>query len=529
MYKVVLLDDQSRITRGLKEIIGWERLGCQVVGEANNGLQGLELIDKTSPDIVITDIRMPKMDGLQMIKVLKQRKQNVEFIILSGYSEFEYAKKGMELGVNFYILKPVDENVFEECLQNVCNKIAEQKQRKDEFLEYKRKSSDRQEEFSCLALREIVDGSTDNAEEIQDLLYYSNIKLDGNSFNCILIEFDDISRACVKKYLKDIKSIIARGLAGFFDFEAFKYSDYQAGVLIAHKEKIDFDLLCVLLEQIQKELIAFTGTNIFIGIGSAAASISGIARSFEQARDALNYKIINEKNTLFLFDKLKNLTDNTFSISKEILGELEKSIYSSDLPGSKIAVEKYFNVLLAEKKLRTRDIQLQCLFVIIAIASKMRSIQFDLNEFVGRDILSLNRISRFKTAEEIKNWLINVISIIIEMGKIPKSVQKDTFDEIKEYIQTHYFEGLSLNTIAEHFYFNPYYLSQLFKKKTGESYLTYVTKIRMKKAKELLMTTDLKIYEICNQIGYESTRYFNKTFEKLVGCRPTEYRTTRLI
>ncbi|WP_304942156.1 response regulator transcription factor [Vallitalea guaymasensis] len=512
MYKVVLLDDENRIIRGLKVIIDWEKYDCEIIGEASNGIDGIELIKRTQPDIVITDIRMPKMDGLQMVQSLKEKDYSPEVIILSGYSEFEYAKKGMELGINCYILKPVEVEEMEACLTKLCKKLMKKKIKNREMIEFK-----------TLALRDVIDGSTDNRDEIIDLLNISNTKLNETNIVCAIIEINPIYASYINKSMNTLINMVKTYIEGHFQCEVIKYSDLQIAIIVHSSNKIDIENVHTIFNELHNNIEQEHEIRSCIGVGKIVECLSKISLSFEQARYAINYKVINGNNSVIEFEQLCN-TKKDIKIPKKIFSDLEKYINNLDIEGCKNTINNFFDMLVMNKRLRPMDIQLQCLLLIISTVKSMKSIQFELNEFIGRDVLSIEEISRFKSIEEIKNWLTNVISSIIELKYKSQNIKPSTIDEIKTYINQHYTENLSLNSIAEHFFFNPYYLSQLFKKKTGESYLNYVTKLRIQKAQQLLNTTNMKIYEICHAIGYENTKYFNKVFQKHIGLKPSEYR-----
>lgn len=155
----------------------------------------------------------------------------------------------------------------------------------------------------------------------------------------------------------------------------------------------------------------------------------------------------------------------------------------------------------------------------------MPFMQFQLNEYLGRNILSLESISKFQTIEQLKNWIINTLKSMNElMLKETMPEKKDVIEEAKEYMNRNFTREISLNDISERFFINPYYFSQLFKKKTGETYQSYLTSLRISRAKKLLEETDLKIYEVCSMVGYSDTNHFNKVFERIAGIKPSEYK-----
>lgn len=368
MYTILIADDEMGITEGLKIIIKRVVSDCEIVGVAFNGVEGYNIAMELKPDIIITDIVMPQVNGLDMIKNLKEAGCNSRFIILSGYSEFEYAKKGIEQGVKFFITKPVEEEEIQECLVKVFKEIANERVK---------------------------------TEEIESL------------------------RKAYENYMKS----------------------------------------------------------------------------------------------------MNNDSTDQFVISEDEISRLENFADIMDSDGCITIIEEIFDRLNLEKNMSFSDLKLKSFSILLYVLKKVPSAQGRLNEYIGKNILSTELISSFKTSAQLKSWLIDSIMKIIEQkssSNIP--VKTDTITEIKKFVTDNFNRDVSLSELASRFFMNPSYLSQLFKEKTGDTYLNYVMKIRINKAKELLKNSDLKIYEICDTIGYSDTNYFSKLFEKLVGCRPSCYR-----
>ncbi|MBB6694843.1 helix-turn-helix domain-containing protein [Cohnella xylanilytica] len=171
------------------------------------------------------------------------------------------------------------------------------------------------------------------------------------------------------------------------------------------------------------------------------------------------------------------------------------------------------------------ELQLQCLTILLSSARTLSFEQLQQNDFLGRHILTLEGISRFRTLDSLENWMIQVMRGILAFKRehrIPK--KKNLIAEVKEYVSKHYQESITLADLAARFYLSPIYLSQLFKQRTGDTYLNYVVQVRIDRAKELLENTDLKVYEICQKVGYSDTQHFARLFERLTGSKPSEYR-----
>jgi len=217
-----------------------------------------------------------------------------------------------------------------------------------------------------------------------------------------------------------------------------------------------------------------------------------------------------------------------FPVKEEEILQLENYMKSGDTAGCRQMIHQLFRRLRTTEGLTVHTLQLQSMNIILSGIRTMPLMQFQLNEYLGKNILSLEGISRFQTLDQLENWVVNTVAGILELKKKEEGVRnKDVIVQIKEYIQEHFASEISLNELAQRFFLNPYYLSQLFKKKTGMTYQNYVTFIRMEKAKQFLWE-ERKVYEAGQMAGYSDTAYFSRLFERTVGCKPSEYRRLRL-
>lgn len=518
--RLVLVDDEKGIVDGLKIMISRYIPECEIVGVAYNGLEGFKLIQKLQPDIVITDIRMPHTDGLDMIKMLKEKGTQTKFILLSGYADFEYARRGIQLGVQFYINKPVEEEELRDCVYQVIETVRTDKAKRQEVDELKQEVYSRIQEG---ALRDILDIGSDNTIA-EELLRMARIPTEGTQFACILLEFYGNVDALKENGLQPVFYQIDRVLGRYRGVYRFRYSGAQFALVVTHGGSIGYADLVRSVQRLKEEVYRQLGLSMTVGIGTVQKRATGISQSFEEARYALSYKVVKGQNTVIPYPEIMNLTGRSQPVPEGMIAKLEAGIDNMDEMECAGIIREIFRGMEAEPSMSPGDLQLQCLNILLSTVRKMSFQQLQQNDFLGRHILSLEGISRFRTLVSLEEWMVQVIRRIIvfkQEHNIPK--KKDIIAEVKEYVSAHYHEPITLADLAARFFISPYYLSQYFKQKTGETYVNFLTQIRIGRAKELLEKTDLKVYEVCQRVGYSDSQHFTRLFEKLTGSKPSEY------
>ncbi|KRE64741.1 response regulator [Paenibacillus sp. Soil750] len=506
--RLVIIDDEKGIVDGLKTIVRSYLPQCEVVGTAHNGIEGCKLVQELQPDIVITDIRMPQSDGLEMIRNLTSSGCKSKFIILSGYAEFEYARKGIELGVKFYITKPVEEDELEECVTKVIAEINMEHVQARQGNEW--------------VLKDILMTGYNSSTHESKILNVLPMPISGHQCVCALLEF-----ACEPGKLQEERILgkLMEDLGHDNQVQAFRYEGSQFAVIILNEKLIDEAKLLRDVKSLQEWFNQIWGILVTVGIGRPYPAPDGLSTSFEEAQQALRYKLIKGTNAVVPYMEIEQISDTGKVVSEEDMAMLEKCIEDMDAEGSSVIIQRIFRTIEAENRMNLAELQHQILLILLSSMKRMTFMQLQMNDFLGKFMLSQDAISRFKTLDELKLWLIQATERIIEHKLIRSTPKKkDVISDIKEYVAVHYNSNITLADLSARFFINPYYLSQLFKEKTGDTYLSYVMGIRIKKAKALLEETDLKIYEICQMVGYADTTHFSKLFERMNGCTPTEYR-----
>ncbi|MGG1517167.1 helix-turn-helix domain-containing protein [Paenibacillus oryzisoli] len=506
--RLVIVDDEKGIIDGLKTIVSRYLPQCKVVGTAHNGNEGWQLVQELQPDIVITDIRMPQSDGLDMIRRLIESGSRAKFIILSGYAEFEYARKGIQLGVKFYINKPVEEEELQDCVSKVIAEINSEQAQARHWHEF--------------VLKDILLSGYDAHSHESHLPHMFHLPVSRYQCACLLVEF-----GCEPSQLQDeyVLRQIGEELQAYDLIQAFRYEGSQFAVLVLSESTIKEEQLVSDVKRLQERFQRVLGIPVSAGIGRGHAAPEGLSTSFDEAVQSLRYMVMKGGNAVALFQETEPSSTGSALVSEVDLAQLETSMEAMDSEGSAEVIERIFRAIEQESSLHPADLHHHILMIFLSSLRRMSYTQLQMNDLLGSYMLSKGELVRFKTLEELKRWVVQAIERIVEHNRtrsVPK--KKDVISEIKDYVAAHYDSNITLADLSARFFINPYYLSQLFKEKTGDTYLSYVMSVRMNKAKALLEETDLRVYEICQRVGYADTNHFSKLFERMVGSTPTEYR-----
>lgn len=507
-YKVLIVEDEKEKARGIAYLVEKYNPECTPVLLAHDGREGYEKAEKEQPDIILTDIRMPVMDGLEMIRSLRGVNFSAEFIVLSGYAEFSYAKKAIELGVRDFITKPVDEEELSKTLSKVCKEITERRATEDSLCKLN-------DDMRNYALRNFLTGGTDSQHKVGEYLKQMGVLEEHGQYTCMVIEWDE---ALCDFHIEE--GLISKNRMFFY---GVKIGNAQMAVVVGAKS-MDIEEKKNLVWQyiIKEEQHRF---HISIGIGSTYKDYAQLPKAYEEACVAQNYRILKGSGTAILFEELYDMENRTDLLTEKETEQLKDRIDRFDQDGFHIAVKGIFNRTLAENNLSLPELQKLSLNIVLLGLHNIPTAQLRMNEYFGKNLFTLKSIEKFKTMEQLENWIMNMVSSMNEVmlkDSVPK--KQDLIVEAKEYIRHNYNQNVTLNDISKQFYINPYYFSQLFKKKTGMTYQKYLTDYRVDRAKKLLAETELRIYEVCKLVGYSDANHFNQIFERSEGMKPSEYR-----
>lgn len=497
MYKVYLLDDEPIILEGLRYIIPWEEYGFEIVGSARNGEEGYEEIIKKDIDLIVSDIMMPKMTGLELIENLKKENYKAKFMVMSAFQEFEYAKKAIEIGAENYLLKPID---TDELVNNIkkIHKMIKQEEKQNEDNELIKNNY----------LLEIF--RDEKIEDIENKLIQIGIDIDPkhDSFCAVIIESKDTHQNIGK---------ILRQKANYYNFLFCMESNSKAVLLVKTQEH---ESIIEKLTDIKNDLISDDENNtVYISIGKKTNKITDINRSYKTAMEVSEFKIVYP-NISWIKEYKEEYQNN-----KDLYVEIEQlrnilmdKNYSETLSTIKNMFAKIKQEDLTPKQIKFKSIEI---FLNVYNYFNESKIIKGLNEY-------LERIINKETVDEIEFEVINMIMFMQSKLENTEESISPIIIKLLKHIENNYQNDLNLKEISEKLNINAIYLGQLFQRETGILFSDYINNFRVNKAKDLLVSTSLKASEIGDLVGYSNKNYFYRKFKDLVGITPSEWRKINL-
>lgn len=501
MYKVMLVDDEKLITEGLKNLIDWEKLNLEVVATANNGEEALRKLKEEKVHIVITDINMPVMTGLDLIKEVKGKDNKTNFIILSGYDEFSYAKKAIEYGVDSYILKPIDEEELEKTLIKLLARIEKSKKEKKDVL------------YKNTKLLQFINGKI-NKEEILKIEDELNIPLRGKSYT--------VSSIILNKKNEDGRYInIDEIIEEYSDktYELLHKFDGQTILINSWDLDVKNEDVLKYFNFIKDKLIEKIEGDVFIAVGDVTKDIDLLKNSLNSSNKLKKYILTEGTNICLTSEDVTNIKDYKTNFSKEI-ERLNKIIIEKDGSGAKMFLEGLIDDIALTPK-NIYDLSIRVVMLIDKISD-----EFKVDKKYVKDSLSSNivELCSESTRDSIKAFLVSEIEELISVMYSTTKRYSPVVSQIVSNIEERYSEELSLKTLAYQYNINSSYLGRIFTKEVGMSFSDYLNKVKNTKAKELILETNMKINDIAKAIGYTDTSYFYRKFKKYYGICPSTLR-----
>ncbi|MDE7188401.1 MAG: response regulator, partial [Lachnospiraceae bacterium] len=504
-----------------------------VVGDAENGEDALEKMEQSEPDVVITDIRMPYMDGLTLTARIREKYPSVKILIFSGYDDFEYAQQAIKLNVTEYILKPVNGQELAQILGRVKNSL-------DEEIEQRRNINSLRESYLRslpilreLFLNDLVRGITNEAVALKIKEYGMNI-LDARKWLAAVICVEQMEQTETKELSmhQELIPISVRRLAEdclrpYCRFEIFN-SVEGITVIAAIDENNTQTGLINLLSDICKESKRILEVIITIGVGHSCDTLHEISRSYQTAVDALGYRAIVGKGRLIYINDVEPVGRGKLQLTTKEEEELAAAVkFGSQERISQVITQ--LSACMKDAKVHDRQYQVYMISVTNCLIRLMQQYDLDIDEMFDSKAQYEDVLKGICRREEFADRVIPIAWRMREaMNRERDNTTKKVIEEAKEYIRGHYSDPeLSVEMLCRHLHMSPAYFSTMFKKETGQTYINYLTEVRLGKAVELLNTTDDKTYMIAGKVGYQEQNYFSYVFKKRYGVSPTKYRGTQ--
>lgn len=525
--KILVVEDEVRVRNGIVNKVKRLAEGWESVDEAGNGEEAFAMINRIKPDIVVTDIKMPGMSGLLLIEKAREINPYIKFIIISGYEDFNFAKKAIQLGVYDYLLKPVVNEELKQSLKSLSEKIRQEQEElrtieiysqkiSEDFLQHKNKIMEpfyyhrpvEQEDIRHVILR---DGKEFDGK------YYTAVRIlvklsPGNLFGTSLIQFiiSNIAEECLGRQGVCI---------------AYYRDNQETEVCIMLNHDYEGHRLLREVDKLRAELAKIISDELRIAIGSAYGNYEDYQKSLQETRTILaQYYLYPDKPILGTAD-YQAVKDNTYALSEETRRMIARNILF--ITNNYEELKRYVISILDEMAERTipylnfKTVYLDLVILMINEAKSKSAFKTEI--FPELDVEAM--FPAYIDLKDIKEECIKLIRFIYERAaEDERDGGRGIVQEIRKRIDEEYFHDLKLAALAEEYFINQSYLSTLFYQETGENFTRYLTDVRVHKAIEMLETTQFSTAQIAEFVGYNDRSYFTGVFQKKVGMSPAEYR-----
>lgn len=520
-YSIILADDEQHILFGMKNGIAWEELGFEVVGTAQNGKEALELIEEHHPDLLISDIKMPFMDGLELSKVIHENYMNTKIILFSGWDDFEYARLAISYGVSEYVMKPINYDEMKSLLVTMHERLEKEYAEKRNRVRLEKVYEEslpllRQQFFSQLVIGPLE--KNDQEQQIKNL----KLNLDYDAFYIITVKLhesdskDVLSELSIKETIKEVLEKIA-------DVYEFGMMDKEVFLLCGHR-KHDIERITRAVAEASVRVNRIFRTNIFCGISTCGETFKEFPSLYTQALESLEYNLVSKEECYTYYNDILPLQKKYNDWSAEV-ETIEKIITRCTEEELQTEVEKFL------KKLRSahynlNEYQIVILEILFAISHLYKKYQIVYDEAFADSKKMAVKILSLDTGEELDNWLMNYCKLIRAM------IQKKQIDNnavlaasAMKMVEKNFRDPtLSVETVCGELHVSSSHFSKIFKQETGFTFLNYLINRRMKEAKRLLRQTDYKSHVIGEMVRYPEPNYFSYVFKKNYGLSPAKYR-----
>lgn len=524
--QVLIVDDEFRIGMLIRKLIHWDELNMECMDIVDNGESALRIVQERQPDIVITDIRMPKIDGLEMIRMTRELYEDTKFIVISGYKEFEYAHHALQYGVDDYLLKPINGNELNEALEKIRAELAAKERLSLERIQLQETVSKSRHIIKRDFLKNIIEQEDGIGMEVP------GVSLEGEIYRGIDIKLDyvDYNKSDKKQDRLTVERIVSV-VEGILGAEAEE-------VLICEKENLH--IYCLfnydysraktirnsindILSEIKEYLIGFEQYEVTIGVGTERTEFGEIRFSIKEAYRAAGNRIRLGTGRLIYAESIPHggkavpadtgddgwdaALSSMESYSRENLGQSINQIYSRFVMRDDIDFSYCYDT--AEK--------------LISLFFDNINMQQEESAQVKRKLLA--NCQHCYTVTSMKNLLKAALGEYLDASR--RAIEAESTKPVRQaqqYMDEHYRDKIVLEDIAEIVGLNPVYFSVLFKKETGINFSAYLLNVRMERAKELLCGSNGTIAAIAEEVGYKDSRYFSQIFTKTVGVKPALYR-----
>ena len=523
LYRVLLVDDEEDIRVGISQKMDWAGLGFTLVGQAENGRDALELAESLKPDVVLTDIKMPFMDGLELCSILTGRLPASKFVVFSGFDDFEYAKQAIQMNVSEYVLKPINAVELAGVLEKLHAQLDAERAERRNAEQLRRRYEESLPVLRGLFFTRLLDGRI-SRERMLELAERYDVDLSGGAFAAAIVHINsggpqgELVTMSVQQLFEENLSLPGGR------FQTFLYNDSVA-LLAAMDGGRDIYALLEAVNRVCALSESYLGRRLTVGVGAPVAAPEELSQSAAGARSALEYRgMVGRGRAIYIGD-----LEPDASSRLEFMESDEEALSSAVKLGGEEEIRAQVEHLTERVRasgLATSQCQLFFLELLMCLLRLTRGAGLEVETVFGTGFTGAVQAADFTTPEQMGQWCLDRC---LKIQALIRRQRTDTAGQMVEraraYIDAHYGESdLSVERLCQHLHLSAAYFSTLFKREVGMSFIAYLTEVRMEAAKRALRGTEEKTYLIARRCGYDDPNYFSYVFKRQFGVTPTKYR-----
>ncbi len=508
MYKVLIVDDEVLVRIGIKSYIQWDELGLVLIGEASNGIEALKIIEEEYPEIILLDIKMPEMDGIELLRILNKRKIFARVIVLSCHDDYEYVREALKLGAMDYILKL---SLKPDELKKLLLKTV------DSILDSPSKNESYGEDLLGMYIKQILTNSACSSldffhsRQISDF----NARINGSKNISCMIRLphgegrkQDAAYNVVKEVVKEYDQSIC-----------LNYTDDE--ILVIFSDVAGTEEIGDLLRRTIALIKSYLDSKAQAGLSNVFSGTENIADSFRQCTDSLEYLFYYNNMDIISYTDCKSVFEKNSLSSRRFMENLSKYIELCDEENTVKTIDSLFEEIICGRNVSPHAVKVCIIEVINLFSTGLRLYSLS---FPDMGILSpYAEISNQSNIYQLKEYILHFIREFFHFLNVFNKTQiRDEINIAKNFIIENYYKDINLGMVARTINISENYFSTIFKKETGLSFIDYLNKIRIQKARDLILGDKVKASKVAYMVGYNSISYFSKTFKKLTGQNPSD-------
>lgn len=536
MLKVLIVDDDAVSRTVLKTMIHWENAGFYIMEDAHNGNHAVQLIEKETPDIVITDINMPGLNGIGLIEHLEKNFPQISIIALSAYDDFDYVRQSMKNGAMDYVLKHrLDAPFLLNILNTARSSIHSYRNERDRQSDIDKELTTSKAVLRQTFIRKLLEGSLSNVEEITGRLRALDMKLDTENLMVTIAEIDDF-RLLEEKFSSQEVDVV---LHTFMEISKEILKDWEKSVIV-HMAKGKFAMIFSLgplkstmyiyntmytiLNRMRSEIKKHLNITVCFGVSKVCTELTKLPQAYNYAETLLRDKFYKGKNSIFIESTPHKKDESFFCLDIKDEKAIYAALKNQDDKEVKSRLDDIFGKI-SSMRLGSKSTQMICAELINIVNKICKDTGIEIAKLYTAEDIPYNLIQKYETLMDIKAWVVNLYDKLISMLKLMKleSGLSNITKKAVEYIHRNYSSDFSLKDVADFAGASSSYISRLFKEECGIGFAEYLNHVRVEQAKQCIENGELKLKEIVSSVGFNNYNYFFKVFREVTGMTPLEY------